>query len=154
MSEIIQQWEKLHSSLVWHTRFFGRSKQAKRLRPFLLRRCLEVRLKLELIRRGRSSWHQKDGHVLSSRVAEMHAFCDAETVKKLGELVNLFEDDPSSPEGAKLKDSEYFYPDAPRSRKVSSGTPYIWEDADAVKKLRAAEREIERLLDSLPQPPA
>ena len=86
--------------------------------------------------------------------AKSEAFCDAETVKKLGELVNLFEDDTSSPEGAKLKDSEYFYPDAPRSRKVSSGTPYIWEDADAVKKLRAAEREIERLLDSLPQPPA
>lgn len=155
MSEIIQQWEQLHRSLVWHTRsrFFGRSGQAKRLRPFLLRRCLEVRLKLELIRRGKHFWHQRDGHVLSSRVAEMHEFCDTETIKKLGELVNLFEDDPSSPEGAKLKDSEYFYPDAPRSRKVSSGTPYIWEDADAVRRLQAAEREIEELLDSLPLPP-
>ena len=85
----------------------------------------------------------------------MREFCDTETVKKLGELVNLFEDDPSSPEGAKLKDSEYFYPDVPRSRKVSSGTPYIWEDADAVRRLQAAEREIEELLDNLArQPPA
>ena len=79
----------------------------------------------------------------------MHEFCDTETIKKLGELVNLFEDYPSSPEGAKLKDSEYFYPDAPRSRKVSSGTPYIWEDDNAIRRLQAAEREIEELLDSL-----